>query len=502
MEPRVVSTSHKRHAVCIPYPAQGHINPMLKVAKLLHSRGFHVTFVNTEHNHRRILRSRGPHALDGLTSFRFETIPDGLPFTDVEAKQDMLKLIDSTINNCLSPFINLIHRLNSGYDVPPVSCIVSDASMSFVIDAAEELRIPVVLLWTNSATAFILYLHYQKLIEKEIIPRKDSSDLKKHLETEIDWIPSMKKMKLKDFPDFVSTTDPQDPMLDFIVHVTGRCKRASAIIINTFEDLERNVISSLRSLLLLPRIYPIGPLPIIESREIDRESEIGRLRLNLLKEEEEEEEESGSLDWLDGKANNTVVYVNFGSITVLTREQILEFACGLAASEKVFLWVVRSGIFDGDVAAILPADFLTETANRGKLITGWCCQEKVLSHPAIGGFLTHCGWNSTMESLFAGVPMICWPFFADQITNRKFCCEEWEIGMEIGDEVKREEVEAVVREVIDGVKGRKIRERVKEWRRVAEDATTPPFGSSYVNFETVVNNDFKNQICFGLCWAE
>lgn len=177
MEAHAVSSSQKRHAVCIPYPAQGHINPMLKVAKLLHSRGFHVTFVNTDYNHRRILRSRGPHALDGLPSFRFETIPDGLPWTDVDEKQDMIKLIDSTINNCLSPFKDLLLRLNSGSEVPPVSCIVSDASMSFTIDAAEELQIPVVLLWTNSATALILYLHYHKLIEKEIIPVKGMHQL-------------------------------------------------------------------------------------------------------------------------------------------------------------------------------------------------------------------------------------------------------------------------------------------------------------------------------------
>lgn len=457
---------------------------MLKVAKLLHTRGFHVTFVNTDYNHRRILRSRGSHALDGLSSFRFETIPDGLPWTDVDDKQDMLKLIDSTINNCLSPFKELLLRLNSGSDVPPVSCIVSDASMSFTIDAAEELQIPVVLLWTNSATAFILYLHYQKLIEKGIIPR-DESDLRKHLETEIGWIPSMKNIRLKDFPDFVSTTDPQDPMLDFILHVTGRSKRASAIIINTFDNLERNVLLSLRSL-LLPQIYSVGPLQILENREIDRENEIGKLRLNLW-----EEEETECLDWLDGKAKDTVLYVNFGSLTILTSEQLIEFAWGLAGSGKEFLWVVRSGMVDGD-ASILPADFISETENRGMLITGWCPQEKVLSHQAIGGFLTHCGWNSTLESVFAGVPMICWPFFADQITNRKFCCEEWEIGMEIGDEVKREKVGAVVKELMDGEEGKRIREKVVEWRRMAEEASAPPSGSSYVNFETVVNKILIN----------
>ncbi|KAF8095490.1 hypothetical protein N665_0331s0010 [Sinapis alba] len=465
MEPHAVSTSQKRHAVCIPYPAQGHINPMLKVAKLLHARGFHVTFVDTDYNHRRILRSRGLHALDGLTSFRFETIPDGLPWTDVDAKQDMLKLIDSTMNKCLSPFKDLLTRLTSGSDVPPVSCIVSDASMSFTIEAAEELEVPVVLLWTNSATALILYLHYQILIEKGIIPLKDESDLK----TEIDWIPSINTIQLKDFPDFIIKTDHQHLMLNFITHVTERSKRASAIIINTFENLEHDVVSSLRTI-LHTRIYPIGPLPVLENRVINRDSEIGRLRLNLW------EEETESLDWLDTKEGNSVVYVNFGSITVLTSEQLIEFARGLAMSGKEFLWAVRS---------ILPAEFLSATADRGKVVTGWCRQEKVLSHPAIGAFLTHCGWNSMMESVFAGVPMICWPFFADQLTNRKFCCGEWGLGMEIGDEVKRERVEAVVREVMDGGG---IREKVMEWRRqVAEEASAPPCGSSFVNFETVVN---------------
>ncbi|KAL1204206.1 UDP-glycosyltransferase 85A4 [Cardamine amara subsp. amara] len=478
MEPHAVSSSQKKpHVVCIPYPAQGHINPMLKVAKLLHTRGFHVTFVNTDYNHRCILRSRGLHALNNLPSFHFETIPDGLPWTDVDTKQNMLQLIDSTVNNCLSPFKDLLLQLNSGSVVPPVSCIVSDASMSFTIDAAEELKIPVVLLWTNSATALILYLHYRNLIEKRIIPLKDSSDLRKHLQTEIDWIPSMKKIQLKDFPDFVSTTDPQDPMLKFILHVTGRSKRASAILINTFENLERSVLLSLRS--ILPRIYTVGPLQILEI-DNDIDSEIGKLGLNLW------EEEMNCLDWLDTKAEETVLYVSFGSLTILTREQLLEFAWGLASSEKQFLWVVRSGIVDGD-ASILPAEFLSETENRGLLITGWCPQEKVLSHPAIGGFLTHCGWNSTLESLFAGVPMICWPFFADQLTNRKFCCEEWGIGMEIGEEVKRDKVEAVVRDLMDGEKGIRLREKVVEWRRVAEEALAPPSGSSYDNFETVVN---------------
>ncbi|CAH8390578.1 unnamed protein product [Eruca vesicaria subsp. sativa] len=289
------------------------------------------------------------------------------------------------------------------------------------------------------------------------------------MKTEIDWIPSINTIQLKDFPDFIIETDHQHLMLNFITHVTQSSKRASAIIINTFENLEHDVVSSLQSI-LHPRIYPIGPLPILENRAIKKDSEIGRLRLNLF-----EEETESLINWLDTKGRKRVVYVNFGSITVLTREQVLEFARGLAMSGKEFLWVVRSD---------LPAEFLSETVDRGKVVTGWCCQEEVISHPAIGAFLTHCGWNSTVESVVSGVPMICWPFFADQLTNMRFCCGEWGLGVEIGGEVRRERVEAVVREVMDGVE---VRENVEEWRWVAEEASVSPCGSSFVNFETVVN---------------
>ena len=145
---------------------------MLKLAKLLHSLGFHITFVNTEFNHRRLLKSRGPNSLDGLPSFRFETIPDGLPLTDVDATQDIPSLCVSTPKHSLVPFKNLLQKLNSLPEVPPVSCVVSDGVMSFTLDAAQELGIPEVLFWTTSACGFMGYLHYKGLVEKGFTPLK------------------------------------------------------------------------------------------------------------------------------------------------------------------------------------------------------------------------------------------------------------------------------------------------------------------------------------------
>ncbi|VVA92177.1 unnamed protein product [Arabis nemorensis] len=484
MGSHAVYNGQKPHVVCVPYPAQGHINPMMKVAKLLHIRGFHVTFVNTVYNHNRLLRSRGPHALDGLPSFRFESIPDGLPETDVDVTQDITALCESTMKNCLTPFKELLGQINAGDDVPPVSCILSDGSMSFTLDAAEELGVPEVLFWTTSACGFMAYLHFYRFVEMGLSPLTDESYLtKEYLDTVIDCIPSMKNMKLKDIPSFVRTANPDDIMLNFLLRETERAKRASAIILNTFDDLEHEILLSMQS--ILPPVYSIGPLHLIANKEIAEDSEIGKMGSNLWREETE------CLDWLDTKSRNSVVYVNFGSITVMTAKQLVEFAWGLAGSGKEFLWVIRPDLVAGE-EAMVPPEFLKETADR-RMLASWCPQEKVLSHPAIGGFLTHSGWNSTLESLSGGVPMVCWPFFADQQTNCKFTCDEWEVGMEIGGEVKREEVEAVVRELMDGEKGKKMREKAEEWCRLAEDATEHKLGSSAVNFETFVNKALLGQ---------
>lgn len=117
----------------------------------------------------------------------------------------------------------------------------------------------------------------------------------------------------------------------------------------------------------------------------------------------------------------------------MTNDQFVEFAWGLANSKQPFLWITRPNLVTGE--AVLPPEFLEETIHRG-LIATWCNQEQVLAHPAIGGFLTHSGWNSTVETICNGVPIICWPFFAEQQTNCWYSCTKWGIGMEIDTDVK------------------------------------------------------------------
>ncbi|KAM0833894.1 hypothetical protein ACQ4PT_063957 [Festuca glaucescens] len=166
---------------------------------------------------------------------------------------------------------------------------------------------------------------------------------------------------------------------------------------------------------------------------------------------------------------------------------MVEFARGLAAGGSPFLWVVRPDMVrDGVDMLPVPEGFAEEVAGRG-LMVGWCDQEAVLGHRATGGFLSHCGWNSTVESLRAGVPMLCWPFFSEQVTNCRYACDEWGVGVELSREAGQAEVEAAVRELMgDGEKAAAMRRKAAEWKEKAASAVAAG-GSSQRDFDRFVD---------------
>jgi hypothetical protein len=261
--------------------------------------------------------------------------------------------------------------------------------------------------------------------------------------TIIEGIPGMKRLQLKDFP-YTRRIDPDDFAFNFVMRAAETSVKAHAIAIHSFDSLEKDVLDGLST--IFPRVYSIGPLQLLLNQiQQDGLSSIG---YNLWKEDSE------CLQWLDTKEPKSVVYVNFGSIAVMTAEQLVEFAMGLANSEISFLWIIRPDLVTGE-SAILPAEFQVETQNRG-FVTSWCPQEEVLNHPSVGGFLTHTGWNSIIESLCAGVPVICWPLFADQPINCSYACIEWGVGMDIDNNVKREEVEKLIRNLMGGEECKKM----------------------------------------------
>ncbi|KAH7833505.1 hypothetical protein Vadar_007011 [Vaccinium darrowii] len=475
-----VGDNEMPHAVFIPFPAQSHMKGLMKLAKLLHHKGFFITFVNTEFNQNRLIKARGPDSLSTLPHFQFKTIPDGLPPSDPDATQDVALLCGSIRRNFLTMFRNLLEELNdrSGSGNPPVSCIVSDGVMPFTIAAAQELGIPVAVFWTFSACGYMGFYQYRALLEKGFTPLKDvSQQTNEYLETIIDWIPGMKNIRLKDLPTFFRTTDPNDDIFNLAMESAHKALEASACGIHTFDALESEVLDSLS--LMFSHVYTMGPLQLLLNNIKDEEKDqLDSLGYSLWKEEPE------SLQWLDSKEPGSVVYVNFGSVTVVSQQQLVEFAWGLANSNHYFLWIIRPDLVIGD-SAMLPPEFVTSTKEKG-FIAGWCPQEEVLNHPSVGGFLTHNGWNSTLESLSAGVPMMCWPFFGDQQTNCKYVCNEWEVGMEIDNDVKREEIEKLVLELIGGGKGKKMKKKAMEWKELGEKAAGPN-GSSFLNLEKLVN---------------
>ncbi|CAI8594270.1 unnamed protein product [Vicia faba] len=398
---------------------------------------------------------------------------------DGDVTQDVPSLSQSIRKNFLKPYCELLSRLNESSNaglIPHVTCLVSDCLMTFTIQAAKQFALPHALFFPSSACCLLCILHFRSFVEKGLTPLKDESYLTNgYLETKVDWIPGLKNFRLKDIIDYTQTTNPNDIMLEFFIDMTDRVHRDSTIILNTFVELESDVINTLIS--MFPSLYPIGPLPSLLN-QTPHNHQLASLGTNLWK------EDTKCLEWLESKESESVVYVNFGSITVMTLEQLLEFAWGLANSKKPFLWIIRPDLVIGG-SVVLSSEFLNEISDRG-LIASWCPQEKVLNHHSIGGFLSHCGWNSTTESICAGVPMLCWPFFADQPTNSRFICNEWEIGAEIDPKVKRDEVEKLVNELMVGEKGKKMRQKAMELKKKAEENTSPG-GCSYMNLDKVIN---------------
>ncbi|XP_050380671.1 7-deoxyloganetin glucosyltransferase-like isoform X2 [Argentina anserina] len=446
-----LGVSNKPHAVCIPMPLQSHIKAMLQLAQLLHHR-------------------------------------DGLPNSVAGDTQNTPLLCDSVRRNCLDPFRNLLNKLDG--NMIPVTCIISDGFLAFTITAAEELGIPVAQFFTLSAIGFMGCKQFPTLVEKGLAPLKDESCLTNgFLDKVIDWIPGIKDLHFRDLPGSWRTTNPDNIMFNFTLDAVKSVLKASAVLVHTFDALEPVVLDSLSkstSASLLPPVYAVGPLQLLLNQI--PEHPLKSVGYSIWKEETE------CLHWLNTKAINSVVYVNFGSLVVIKPEHLIEFGWGLAKSKLPFLWIIRSDLILGE-SATLPPEFVAEIEGRS-LIASWCPQEQVLNHPSVGAFLTHSGWNSTIESISAGVPMLCWPLIGDQPINCRYVCNKWGIGMEIGSDVKRDEVEKLVKELMGGEKGKKMKTNVMEWKTLAEKASSP-LGSSTITLDKLVNEVLLNKANVG-----
>ncbi|GAY35067.1 hypothetical protein CUMW_278000 [Citrus unshiu] len=184
------------------------------------------------------------------------------------------------------------------------------------------------------------------------------------------------------------------------------------------------------------------------------------------------------IKWLNDQAKGSVVYVSFGSMATLKIEEMEELAWGLKASDKE------------SEQSKLPENFSDETSQKG-LVVNWCPQLGVLAHEATGCFLTHCGWNSTLEALSLGVPMVAMPQWADQSTNSKYIMDVWKMGLKApADEkgiVRREAIAHCISEILEGERGKEIKQNAGKWRNFAEEAVAKG-GSSDKNIDEFVAN--------------
>ncbi|KAJ0084010.1 hypothetical protein Patl1_31221 [Pistacia atlantica] len=434
--------------VLVPGSFQGHLNPMLQLGTILYSQGFSITVAHTKFN------SPNP---SNHPDFNFLTISYAAYDSELSSG-NILALILRLNVNCKALFQECLARLTEkqNSDEEKISCIIYDELMYFSSggyrDEASEHYLA-----HGGITAFIS--------RDATVPTSEGNNFLQGLGSK-DLVPGFYPLRLKDLP--FSKFGSLETMTQ-VVKELRNTRKSSAIIYNTIDFLEQSSLARTLQQCHLP-LFSIGPLhkfaPALSTILFD--------------------EDISCMRWLDEQTNdNKIIYVSLGSITQIDENELAEMAWGLANKESPFLWVVRSGSVRGsEWIESLPEGFEEAIGQRGCIVK-WAPQKKVLAHAKVGGFWSHCGWNSTMESISEGVPIICRQNSGDQRVNGRYISNVWRVGLEMENELNRREVERVVRRLMVDKEGLEIRQNAKELKEkiqlcVRED------GSSYNSLNELV----------------
>ncbi|XP_010516156.1 PREDICTED: UDP-glycosyltransferase 76F1-like [Camelina sativa] len=427
-----------RRIIMFPLPFTGHFNPMIELAGIFHHRGFSITIIHTSFNLPDL--SRYPHFTFRTITYKNEGEEDPLSQSETSSGKDLVVLIGLLKQCYAEPFRqSLAAEVCGGRET--VCCLVSDALWGRSTEVvAQEIGVRRLVLRTGAAVSFCVYTAFPLLMDKGYLPIQDS-----RLDEPVTELPPL---KVKDLPVTV-TKEPED-LYRILNDMLEGAKSSSGVIWNTFEDLERVSLLDCNSKLQVP-FFPIGPFhkhsddlpPKIKNKDDDEVT-----------------------DWLNKQEPQSVVYASFGSLAAIDEKEFLEIALGLKNSKRPFLWVVRQCMVRGtEWLESLPYGFLDNIGQTGKIVK-WVNQLEVLAHPAVGAFWTHCGWNSTLESICEGVPMICTPCFSDQHLNARYIADVWRVGMVLErSKMERKEIEKVITSVMmekgDGLRERclKLKER-------------------------------------------
>ncbi|XP_073029555.1 hydroquinone glucosyltransferase-like [Primulina eburnea] len=437
------------HIAIIPTPGIGHLIPLVEFAKkLLQLHNFSTTF---------IIPNEGP--LTTAQKAFLLTVPTGISYIslppvnldDLPPETKIETRISHTVARSLPSVRDAVESLNN---TQKLAALVADLFATDVFDLAIELKIPVYLFFPPSASSLCLALYLQELDKAVSCEYRDAAEKIQ--------IPGCVPIQGRDLFDPIQ--DRKDEAYRWMLHHGKRYKMADGLLVNSFKELEPGAIDVLQKEESgKPPVYPIGPLILTGSKSDDP-----------------------CLKWLDKQPASSVLYVSFGSGGTLSLAQITELALGLEMSEQRFLWVIRcpndkvsnAAYFDShnsdDPLSYLPENFLERTRNRGLLVPMWAPQAQILAHDSVSGFLTHCGWNSVLESVVNGAPLIAWPLYAEQKMNAFFLDESIKVAlrpkMVENGLVGRDEICSIVKNLTEGEEGKRIRSRMRELKNHAAKA--------------------------------
>ncbi|KAJ1288702.1 hypothetical protein BS78_02G108400 [Paspalum vaginatum] len=431
-----------------PLPFQGHLSPMLQLAGALRARaGLVVTVFHAAFD--------APDPASRPPEYRFVAVGEGVPSADLlpsGSDGDFVGAVLRINDRLREPFRDRLRQALAESEEDDgggggARCLVVDSNLRGMQLVAEELGLPTLVLRTGAAACLVAYLAFPALCDKGLLP--PPSHDKSLLDMPLDELPPL---RLRDM--VFSTTTSHANMTRCLDDLVAGTRSSSGVVFNTFKELEGPDLRKIAGAIGVP-VYPIGPLHKISTET------------SLLA------QDRTCLEWLDRQEAASVLYVSFGTLVSIDEAELVETAWGLAGSQVPFLWVVRHDLVRSSSsssprhASLLPAGFAEATQGRG-MVVPWAPQHEVLGHRAVGGFWTHSGWNSTLESVCEGVPMICRPRFADQMVNMRYVQEVWRVGFELEGGLERGKIEMAVRKLLCGEEGREMRQRAKDLRDKAD----------------------------------
>ncbi|OIV90350.1 hypothetical protein TanjilG_00560 [Lupinus angustifolius] len=479
-------SSHHIHYVLFPLMAQGHMIPMMDIARILAQHGVIVTIVTTPNNAARFTQTFTRSIESGsqirLVEIQFNFEKAGLP--DGCENLDML----SSLGTALS-FFNAANTLQDQVEelfeelTPSPCCIISDMCLPYTANIATKFNIPRISFLGQSC--FTLLCLYNLGVNNKVV---------QSIATENEYF------VLPGIPDKIEMTKAQIPgppimnenWREFYAK-TGAAEMTSyGVVMNSFEELETTYARDYKKV-KRDKVWCIGPVSLSNKDQLDRAERGNKSSID----------EHYCIKWLDLQEPKGIIYVCLGSMCNLTTLQLIDLGLALEASARPFIWVIRGESYLEALEKWIKEDgFEERTKDRSVVIRGWAPQLLILSHPAIGGFLTHCGWNSTLEAICAGVPMITWPMFGDQFFNEKLIVQILKVGVSVGVEtplkwgeedkigvlVKKEDVERAINKLMDETsESEEIREKVKELAEMAKRAVEEG-GSSHSNVTLLIQD--------------